>query len=247
MTWVVAVGSVKASGGATSTALVLAASAAATGEPVTLVEADPSGGSLFGWCVDLDPSGAGLYEGVFQRDLAAGVQRLGEIGVVAAQGDPWRISAALDRPRGWRPLLEPLDGVVVVDIGRLFPGSPAAQIAGVADVVVLVAPPEPGPLAATLEWVARRGQFAATDAQVDTERVKMLTVDVAVERRHRIDPGRLARDQLGPVYAGHVPFDAGALELLCRGASIGHRSLRRSRLVFGVHGLLARLRVGVTV
>ncbi|MSW21520.1 MAG: hypothetical protein F2873_11565, partial [Actinobacteria bacterium] len=141
MTWVIAVGSIKASGGATSTALVLAASAAATGEHVTLVEADPSGGSLLGWCADLDPSGPGLYEGVFQRDLAVGVQRLGEFGVVAAQGDPWRISAALDRPRGWRQLLDPLGGVVVVDIGRLFPGSPAAQIAGVADVVVLVAPP----------------------------------------------------------------------------------------------------------
>ena len=247
MTWVVAIGSVKASGGATSTALVLAAAAAAEGDSVTLVEADPSGGSLLGWCVDLDPSGPGLYEGVFQRDLAAGVQRLGEIGVVAAQGDPWRISAALDRPRGWRQLLDPLEGVVVVDIGRLFPGSPAAQIAGVADVVVLVAPPEPGPLAATLEWVARRGQFAATDAQIDTERVKMLTVDVAVERHHRIDPGRLARDQLGPGYAGHVRFDAGALELLCRGASLGHRSLRMSRLVLVVHGLLARLRSGVSV
>ena len=217
MTWVIAVGSIKASGGATSTALVLAASAA-TGEHVTLVEADPSGGSLLGWCADLDPSGPGLYEGVFQRDLAVGVQRLGEFGVVAAQGDPWRISAALDRPRGWRQLLDPLDGVVVVDIGRLFPGSPAAQIAGVADVVALVAPPEPGPLAATL-----------------------------AERRLRIDPGRLARDELGPAYAGHVPFDDGALDLLCRGASIGHRSLRRSRLVLGVHGLLARLQVGVTV
>jgi hypothetical protein len=247
VTWVIAVGSIKASGGATSTALVLAASAAATGEHVTLVEADPSGGSLLGWCADLDPSGPGLYEGVFQRDLAIGVQRLGEFDVVAAQGDPWRISAALDRPRGWRQLLDPLDGVVVVDIGRLFPGSPAAQIAGVADVVVLVAPPEPGPLAATLEWVARRGQFAATDAQIDAGRVRILTVDVAAERRLRIDPGLLARDELGPVYAGHVPFDDGALDLLCRGASIGHRSLRRSRLVLGVHGLLARLQVGVTV
>jgi hypothetical protein len=144
-------------------------------------------------------------------------------------------------------LLDPLDGVAVVDIGRLFPGSPAAQIAGVADVVVLVAPPEPGPLAATLEWVARRGQFAATDAQIDAGRVRILTVDVAAERRLRIDPGRLARDELGHVYAGHVPFDDGALDLLCRGASIGHRSLRRSRLVLGVHGLLARLQVGVSV
>ena len=88
MTWVIAIGSIKASGGATSTALVLAALAAATGEHVTLVEADPSGGSLLGWCADLNPSGPGLYEGVFQRDLAVGVQRLGESDVVAAQGDP---------------------------------------------------------------------------------------------------------------------------------------------------------------
>ncbi|TPW13859.1 MAG: hypothetical protein FD127_1770 [Acidimicrobiaceae bacterium] len=77
--------------------------------------------------------------------------------------------------------------------------------------------------------------------------MRILTVDVAAERRLRIDPGRLARDELGPVYTGHVPFDDGALDLLCRGASIGHRSLRRSRLVLGVHGLLARLQAGVTV
>jgi MinD-like ATPase involved in chromosome partitioning or flagellar assembly len=247
VTHVVAVGSIKASAGATSTSLVLAASAAAGGQRSTLVETDPSGGSLLGWCADLDPSGPGLYEGVFQRDLTVGIQPLGGVAVIAAQGDPWRISSALDRPRGWRQLLDPLDGVVVVDVGRLFPGSPAAQIAGVADMVVLVAPAEPGPLAATLEWVARRGQFAATDAMIDADRVRIVTVNVAAERRQRIDPGRLARDELGPAYAGHVPFDDGALELLCRGASIDHRALRRSRLVVGVHGLLGRLNVGVTV
>jgi MinD-like ATPase involved in chromosome partitioning or flagellar assembly len=235
MTVVVAVGSVKGSGGVTATALAVAA---ATGESsdVVLIESDPSGGSLLGWCPTLSSSAGGLYEAVFDRDCGfdAVRQPLGDVDVVVAQGDPWRISVALDRPRGWRQVLDGLAEVVVVDVGRLYPGSPAMPLAGAADRLVLVAPAEPGPLAATLEWVERGGQYASTDAVLDSGRVRLVTVDVAERHRHRLDPARLGRDELGAGYVAHVPFDDAAIELLCRGASLAHRSLRRSRLPSGV-------------
>ena len=247
MTTVIAVGSVKGTGGATSTSLAIAASAAATGERVTLVEADPSGGSLLGWCPDLEPAGAGLYEAVFQRDFGSVAQLLCDLRIVVAQGDPWKITVALERPRGWRQLLDEVDGLVVADVGRLFPGSPALPLVGVADGVALVSPAEPSPLAATLEWIDRGGQFAASDTRIDVSRVRIVTVDVAGQRRQRLDPGRLARDELGGVHVSHVPFDDGALELLRRGASMAHRSLRRSQLALAVTGLVDRLSSGVLV
>jgi hypothetical protein len=247
VTTVIAVGSVKGTGGVTSTALAVAASAAGAGEPVTLVEADPSGGSLLGWCPDLEAAGPGLYEAVFQRDFGSVGQSLGDLRVVVAQGDPWRITVALERPRGWRQLLDEVDGLVVVDVGRLFPGSSALPLVGVADGVALVSPAESSPLAATLEWIDRGGQFAESDTRIDVGRLRIVTVDVAAQRRQRLDPGRLARDELGAVHAGHVPFDDGAFDLLCRGASMAHRGLRRSRLALAVAGLAGRLSSGVLV
>ena len=241
MTHIVAVGSIKGAGGVTTTAIVYAAAtAAAGGGPVTVVEADPSGGSLLGWCGQLD-AGFGLYEAVFDRarGVAGVAQRLGDIEVVVAQGDPFRISVALGRPRGWQPILTEVDGVVVVDVGRLYPGSPAAGIVGIADVVVLVSPPEPGPLAATLEWAGRGGQFHADDTALDADRVKVVTVDVTARSRQRVDPNMLAREHLGGGYVGHLPFDDQAVDLLYRGASLGHRSLRRTSLAGAAAGVAA--------
>jgi MinD-like ATPase involved in chromosome partitioning or flagellar assembly len=250
MTQIIAVGSIKGSGGVTATALAIAA---ATGEAAgaIVVEADPSGGSLLGWCPTLDPALGGLYEAVFDRDrgFEAVCQPLGSIGVVTAYGDPWRISVALERPRGWRQLFDGMTDYVFIDVGRLYPGSPSAAIAGAADRLVLISPAEPGPLAATLEWMARGGQHEATAARLDQDRMRLVTVDIAEQRRQRLDPGRLSRDELGDGYIAHVPFDDGAVDLLCRGAAIGHKSMRRSRLAVAVGGLVERImdpsRVGV--
>lgn len=234
---VVAFGSVKGSG-VTTSAFAYAAAAGAGGRAVTLVEADPSGGSLLGWCPQLDP-GVGLYEAVFDRDhnLATVAQPLGDITVVVAQGDPWRINVALLRPRGWRSVFNVVDGLVVVDVGRLYPGTAAAGIVGIADRVVLVSPSEPGPLAATMEWAQRGGQFHKDDARIDGGRIRIVTVDVAAHRTQRVDPAVVARDRLADGYVAHLPFDDAGVGLLYRGASTGHRSMRRSGLAGAARGM----------
>lgn len=244
MTQVLAVASVKGTGGVTSSALGIAA-AIGTRVDALLLEADPSGGSLLGWCPTLDPTAGGLYEAVFERErsgIVSFIQPLGDIGVVVAQGEPYRIAAALERPRSW---LAELDGVAdhaVVDIGRIFPGTPALAVAGAANRLLLVAPPEPGPLAAALEWIGRGGQHAAAGSRIEASRIGLLTVDSGGDRRQRVDPRRLG-DELGVDHVGHLPFDGATLELLCRGASLSHRSMRRSKLAPALFAVADRLTV----
>ncbi|MEL6893771.1 MAG: hypothetical protein AAFP84_19420 [Actinomycetota bacterium] len=241
MTTTIAVGSVKGTGGATATALGLAGAIAEDGTATVLVEADPSGGSLLGWSEHLDAARPSLYDAVSQNDLALAMQPLGQVRVVPVQGDPWRITVALDRVRRWTPLLHDTGATVVVDVGRLHPSSPALRIAAEVNVLVLVAPLEAGPLAATIEWARRGGQTSATDTALDVARIRLVTVDATVTRRARVDPNGLTRDDLGVAYAGHVPFDDGALELLCRGTGLGHRRLSKSKLAYAHRQLVASL------
>ena len=131
--------------------------AAAVQGPVTLVEADPSGGSLLSWCDDLRPAGD-LYDAAMSRDpggLAAIVQRLGDVAVVPSWGRPFRTAQALMRPRvPWDLLFDEVAGTVVVDLGRLYPDAPTWGVLSAMDVIVLVSASEPGPVAATMEWAA---------------------------------------------------------------------------------------------
>lgn len=242
MTQIVALASVKGTGGVTSSALGLAAAFGMRSDAL-LLEADPSGGSLLGWCPTLDPTAGGLYEAAFERErpgLSTFVQPLGDIGVVVAQGEPYRIAAALERPRGWLSMLDGIADRVVVDLGRLFPGTPARAVAGVSDRLILVAPPEPGALAATVEWIGRGGQHEANDTPIESSRIGLLTVDTGGDRRQRIDPHRLG-DELGVEHVGHLPFDGATLETVCRGASLAHRSMRRSRLAPALSAVVERL------
>jgi hypothetical protein len=118
--------SVKGASGTSTGALSVSAAAAVQG-PVTLVEADPSGGSLLSWCDDLRPAGD-LYDAAMSRDpggLAAIVQRLGDVAVVPSWGRPFRTAQALMRPRvPWDLLFDEVAGTVVVDLGRLYPDAP---------------------------------------------------------------------------------------------------------------------------
>lgn len=242
MSTLLAVGSVKGTGGATSTALGLAAAAGEHTSGAVMVEADPSGGSLIGWSEHLNATRPSLYEAASQNSLELAMQRLGQVRVVPAQGDPWKITVAIEGVRRWRPLLDDAGDVAVVDVGRLYPSSPALRIVGQADVLVLVAPPEAGPLAATIEWMLRGGQRSANDTALDPARMRLVSVDTATTGRWvRVDPNSLIRENLGVTYAGHIPSDDAALSLLCRGTGLGHRRLTRSKLAYAHRNLLGSL------
>lgn len=238
---VIAVGSIKGTGGATSTALGLAAAAGEFTTDTALVEGDPSGGSLLGWSEHLNATRPSLYDATSQHDLRMVMQRLGQVHVVPAQGDPWKITVALEGVRRWRPLLDNAGDVVVVDVGRLYPSSPALRIAGEADALVLICPPEASPLAATIEWMLRSGQRSSSDTTPDSARMRLVTVDATTSRRSRIEPSSLLREDLGVAYAGHIPFDDAALSLLCRGTGLGHRTLTKSKLAYAHRALITTL------
>jgi len=234
---IVAVASVKGTGGVTATALGLAALGHEMCGDAMLIEADPSGGSLLGWSEHLHAGRTALYEAITDGDIGRGMQRLGNVRVLPAQGDPWKVTVALENVRNWRRLLEPAGELAVVDVGRLYPGSPVSRIVGEADVIVLVAPAEAAPIAATLQWASRGGRRGVADPVFDAGRMRLVTVDVSKGRRSGVDPRSLVRDDLGIAYAGHVPFDEAALSLLCRGSGTTHRSINRSKLVYAHRAL----------
>jgi MinD-like ATPase involved in chromosome partitioning or flagellar assembly len=225
--------SVKGASGTTTGALGVAAASAVQG-PVTFVEADPSGGSLLSWSDDLRPAGD-LYDAAMSREpggLAAIVQHLGDVAVVPSWGRPFRTTQALMRPRvPWDLLFDELAGTVIVDLGRLYPEAPTLGVLNAMDVIVLVSASEPGPVATTMEWAGRGGRHAAGDVGVSTDRIVMMTNEVVARRRRlSVTPREMASLQ-GPPYVGHFEHDETAVELLHRGASVLHRSLRRSPLV----------------
>jgi cellulose biosynthesis protein BcsQ len=244
------VGSAGVKGTGVSTSAFTVAAALAGHGPVTYVEADPSGGSLLSRCTDLRAAGD-LYDAAMSRDpggLASIVQRLGDVDVVPSWGRPFRTLQALSRPRvPWELLFDEVEGTVVVDLGRLYPGAPTFGVLNAMDVIVLVAPPEPGAVAATMEWAIRGGRDSGGDVGVAVDRIVMITNEV-VGRRSRVSvtPREMASLQ-GPPYLGHLPHDETAVELLHRGASMQHKSLRRRP--FGesaatiAAGLLARATV----
>jgi hypothetical protein len=226
-------GFVGVKGAGVSTASVSEAAHLASRGPVTYVEADPSGGSLLSRCDDLRPA-CDLYDAAMSRDpggLAGIVQRLGDVDVVPSWGRAFRTMQALTRPRvPWDLLFDELPGTVVVDLGRLYPNAPTLGVLNAMDVIVLVSPPEPGPVATTMEWAVRGGRDALGDVGVSVDRIVMITNEVVGRRpRVTVTPRELASLQ-GPPYLGHLPHDEPAVELLHRGASMLHKSLRRRPL-----------------
>ncbi len=239
----VVVGGVKGPGGVSTVTLAMAATAAVYG-PVMLVEGDPSGGSLLARCPDL-VAGPDLYEAALSRNgsgLEEVAQRLGDVSVVPAWGRPFRLTQPLLRPRvPWPTLFGGFDGTVFVDVGRVWPEAPTMGLLASADVVVLVAASEPGPVAATMEWATRGGRHGAADAGVAAERVRMVTCEVVGRRRRVSVTPQDLRLVTGPGYLGHFPHDEAAVEWLCRGASVTDRALRHRPLIEVAHGVVARL------
>ena len=158
---VIAMASLRGAPGTTTAALGLAA-VAATRQPALFIEADPAGGVLIGRCAGL--VGAPTLEQIafpdreaaalsFPALLERSTQRLGDLPVAVAPADPFRASASVAGHRSrWVSNVHHLDALVVIDCGRLYPGSPAATIVRQSDMLVLVCAPDGSDVVTAREW-----------------------------------------------------------------------------------------------
>ena len=205
----VAVGGGKGGPGATTLAVGLAGAWAAAGHSVLLADLDPAGGDvaahlpagdarrgvgpLLGLAGGRVDAGAVWAEAVEARPglrVLAGLPRPDTAGLLTTQAAASLLAAArrLDRVE-----------LLVVDTGRLLPGSAAADVVGAADVGVLAVRADlPGALAA---------QRALDAAPAGAE---LAVVAVAVPRRRSGDVAELA-EALGLPLAGVVPADPGGV------------------------------------
>lgn len=228
----VAVTQLRGGPGGTTFALGLAAAAAEHGT-AWLVEADPAGGVLVGRCeplsgarslVDLAFPGSHAPGGTVELAVAA-AQPLGHTRVIIAPEAPAQAYECVARPRHrWPSQLCSLPGRVVVDCGRLFPGSPALDLLRQADAVVVVAPPEGGDVYRFVQW--------ASEGQRVVESPLLVTSGPG---RY---PARAVAREVGAAFLGALPSARREVELLERGASTSHRQLYRSALVRSLLGQL---------
>jgi cellulose biosynthesis protein BcsQ len=172
----IAIASLKASPGATTAALALAALWPG-GQRVLAIEADPAGGDLaarFG--LDPVPSLVSLSAAA-RRDHRAQVafehaqQLPGGLPVICAPAAAEQATSALELLTGdgrelWASLAQDPDVVAVVDCGRLDPGSHSHRILAAADIALLVARPtldECDRLAKSLDGLALRAEATKTE------------------------------------------------------------------------------------
>lgn len=146
---VIAVGSAKASPGATTLCLVLAATWPTANGAHVVIEADPDGGSLaarlrLGYEPGLVSLAAAARRGLDAQLLVAHAQMLGpETSVICGPASPHQAHAALGSvgERLGERLARMPDIVALVDVGRVGPGSPALPLARQATLCLLVVRP----------------------------------------------------------------------------------------------------------
>lgn len=225
----VAFGSVR-SCGVTTLALALAA----TWPPerrVLLVEADPAGGSLAagsGWPAERnlvslaaaarrggDPSLAWEHS----RELPGGAA------VLAGPASAEQARSALGMLAGLLGRLGELDADVLVDCGRLDPGSPAHVLWERADRVVLVARPRLADLHALAAWLEA--------CQVEGNRLGLVTVGDGPYSDEEIT------EALGVEMLTRLPWDPGAADALVS-VPASARELRLAPLVRAARTLADR-------
>jgi MinD-like ATPase involved in chromosome partitioning or flagellar assembly len=216
-----ALAAAKASPGVTTTAVALAAIWPA-GRRVLLVEADPGGGDLAAWFgLAVEPGLVSLAAA--RRSTAWSVEGHAQPlpgGLPALPGPPGaeQATAALGLlPAELLAGLDELEGTdVLVDLGRLDPGSPALPLARAARLLVLVA----RPTLAELQHLAHR---VAAMGEVRRE------VGVVLVGSGPYPVAEVAR-ALSVEVLGTLPHDRHGAALLA-GASAGMPSLRRTRVV----------------
>lgn len=226
MSGLVALGSVKGSPGVTTVTVGLAAGwpMRPGGMPVVAVEADPAGGSIAGW-YELPAVSGGLVTWAAQArsgrtGLAGHVRQLpGGVDVVAAPVDATAARGAVEVLAAAGAVSSVASSVTVLaDVGRLDVGSAAGPLVGGADLLVVVARPEPVELA----------RVAAREAQLTAAGRRECVLLLVGEPAWPVD--RVA-DSVGLPVLGVMPDDP-------RGAALiaGRPGGRRA----GGHGPLAR-------
>lgn len=235
----VGVGSLRGSPGASVLAALLAS--VWPGGGGVLVEADPAGGvAAIRYRLGVEPgllSAASRRHGLDAGEVDRHCQEWGSARVLVGPQSGEAAAAALtEAGPALAGALRGLDGGVVVDLGRLSPGSPAGLLMGACDRVVVVCRPRPD------EAWTLAGRAAAL-RRVCSE-VVLVTVG---EEPYR--PGELAFE-VGLSLAGVVPVDPVAAAMVSGDAAVRSKVLRRSALwrsAVSLAGILAGSDAGVAV
>ena len=223
----VALASVKASPGVTTTAVALGATWPA-GRQVTVVEADPAGGDLAArYGLAAEPSLLTLAAAARNqptRDLAARhVQHLpGGLAVVVAPASAEQTQAALGMLGPAGAVLCGVDGDVLVDAGRLDPRSAALGLVGSCELLVVCA----RPVLAELHHLA---------ARVEVLRPAAAQLGVVLVGAAAYPPSEVA-EALEVEVLGLLADDPGGAALLAGGAATA-RALGRLALLRGARSL----------
>jgi hypothetical protein len=135
--------------------------------------------------------------------------------------------------------LATLDGPVLVDVGRLRPGSSAGALLAALDVLLLVTSDDPISVASSLMWADLGGRVAAQGGEVDSWRVSLCAVEQPTAA-HRVGAAELARAGEGR-WLGSLPWSPFAVRHLHAGVSPRDRRLRRDPLVLAADHLAVEL------
>lgn len=132
------------------------------------------------------------------------------------------------------PLVEP---VVVLDVGRMRAGSPAAPLLDVADVVLLVTSPEVSAAVGASEWLAAAGRISAVDAGATGTDLRVVVVESPGGRSFS---RTLLTAEMGDRLVGWLPWDPSVVDAVHRSGRPGLRR-RRTGLIAEVDTLLDAL------
>lgn len=227
---VVALASVR-SCGVTTLAVALTATWPG-GRRVLLAELDPAGGTLAaasGWAPEpgLVSLAAAARRGVDPELVWEHCQALpGGMAVLAGPASPDQARSALGMLAGLAGRLDELDADVLVDCGRLGPGSPSLDVVAMADRVVLAARPRLADLHAVATWT-------------DTHPLHLARLGLVLVGDGPYPDAEIA-DTLGVEVLARLPWDPDAAAALVS-APASARQVRVSPLVRAARSLADRL------
>lgn len=242
---IVAVGSWRGTG-TTTTALLIAACLSIRDESGSwLIEADPAGGAIAGRMQVSANTIGGLERVAFPTERVAPIDafesaahNVASLRIVTAPSDPFRAHACHQPRLPWIASLRDLSDNVVVDVGRLRGGTPAWPILAAADIVLLATSPEISAAVSTSEWMQADGRVSPVDAGLAPGKARIVFVDSPGGVPF---PRTMLSTELGDQFAGWLPWEPAAVDLICRGAMPDDRRLRRSALMSAINQLVLEI------